>query len=242
MRVFLIFMITMLCFFTKDGYSQNMPPIITVEGNQEFCGNAPMNIVTAVSITDPDAGDTTLDNVFVQVSGGYTVNQDLLVLNGVYPNITSTWSAVEGKLTLQGPANFTEFVDAISNVTFQTTQTNFSLDKVFSINLGDANYLPFTDHYYLYVASDGITWTAARNAAEDLDYFGLQGYLATLTSQEEAQFAGEQSQGTGWIGASDAAVEGDWRWVTGPEANTLFWMGAVDGVPVNNEFSFLECW
>jgi hypothetical protein len=30
-----------------------------------------------------------------------------------------------------------------------------------------------------------------------------------------------------WIGASDAAVEGDWRWLDG----TLFWRGASTGVP-----------
>lgn len=235
-KLFLVLALIFGCI--EYSYTQNVPPTITVEGNQEFCGSAPMTIVTSVSITDPDVGDTTLNNVFVQISEGYTINQDLLVLSGIHPNITSTWSATEGKLTLEGPASFTEFIDAISNVTFQTTQTNFTQDKSFSINLGDANYLPSTGHYYLYIASDGITWTGARNAAEDLTYFGLQGYLATLTSQEESQFAGEQSPGTGWIGASDAAAEGTWRWVTGPETGTVFWMGAVNGEPVNDEFSF----
>ncbi|MDG5492731.1 T9SS type B sorting domain-containing protein [Psychroserpens sp. SPM9] len=233
-----VFMLVFIFSFTEKGNTQNVPPTITAEGVQEFCGNAPMPIVTSVSISDPDAGDDTLDNVFIQISEGYTLNQDLLVLNGTYPNITSSWSAVEGKLTLEGPASFTAFVDAISNVTFQTTQTNFTEDKLFSINLGDANFLPSTGHYYLYVTSDGVTWTAARDAAEDLNYFGLQGYLATLTTEEESQFAGEQSLGTGWIGASDAASEGDWTWVTGPEANTLFWTGAVNGQPVNDEYSF----
>ncbi|WP_299337155.1 T9SS type B sorting domain-containing protein [uncultured Psychroserpens sp.] len=233
------FLVLVIIFSISEyNYAQNVPPAITVEGNQEFCGSAPMNIVTSVSISDPDAGDNTLENVFVQISEGYTINQDLLVLNGTYPNITSSWSVTEGKLTLAGPASFTEFTDAISNVTFQTTQTNFTQDKLFSINLGDANYLPSTGHYYLYVPSDGITWTGALNAAEDLTYFGLQGYLATLTSEEESQFAGEQSPGTGWIGASDAGAEETWRWVTGPEAGTIFWMGSVNGEPVNDEFSF----
>jgi hypothetical protein len=60
----------------------------------------------------------------------------------------------------------------------------------------------------------------------------LRGYLATLTSQAEADFSGSQAQGTGWIGASDAAVEGDWRWVTGPEAGTPFWTGLSNGSTV----------
>ncbi|WP_298900003.1 T9SS type B sorting domain-containing protein [uncultured Psychroserpens sp.] len=238
MKLKVFFVLAFVFGFSKYNHAQNVPPAITVEGNQEFCGSAPMNIVTSVSITDPDAGDDTLDNVFIQISEGYTINQDLLVLNGTYPNITSSWSAQEGKLTLEGPANFTEFIDAISNVTFQTTQTNFTQDKSFSINLGGANYLPSTGHYYLYVSSDGITWTASRNAAENLEYFGLQGYLATLTSEEESIFAGEQSLGTGWIGASDVGAENTWRWETGPEAGTVFWMGTANGEPVNGEYSF----
>jgi hypothetical protein len=31
-----------------------------------------------------------------------------------------------------------------------------------------------------------------------------------------------------WIAASDAAVEGEWRWVAGPEAGQQFWRGSVD--------------
>src|SRR5690606_16060203 len=80
-----------------------------------------------------------------------------------------------------------------------------------------------------YVPAVGITWTAARDAAATRKFYGLQGYLATLTIADEAALLGKQSSGAGWIGASDAAVEGQWRWVTGPEANTQFWNGAAGG-------------
>ena len=224
--------------FSKNSYAQNNPPNIIAEGNQEFCGIAPMNIVTSVSISDPDTGDISLDNVFVQISEGYTINQDLLLLTGTHPNITTNWNVQEGKLSLIGPASFSDYENAISDVLFQTTQTNFTQDKSFSINLGDANFLPSTGHYYLYVPSDGITWTASRVSAQNLEYFGLEGYLATLTSEEESQFAGEQSPGTGWIGATDTATEGTWTWVTGPEEGLVFWIGAVNGNPAGNQFSF----
>jgi len=218
-------------FFSIFGYlsAQNTPPTISVEGNQEFCGSSDMNIVTSVSITDPDSGDDILNNVFIQIIEGYTFGQDVLILNGTYPNITSNWTITEGVLTLEGPATLTEFEEAISNVIFSTVQANFTDDKVFSINLGDANYLPSTGHYYIYVPSPGITWTNAKASAEALDYFGLQGYLATLTMLEEAQFAGEQSPGLGWIGASDSETEGIWKWVTGPENGQQFWTGQSDG-------------
>ncbi|WP_047544941.1 T9SS type B sorting domain-containing protein [Psychroserpens sp. Hel_I_66] len=223
--------------FSENSIAQNSPPTIVAEGNQEFCGSSPMNVVTSVSITDPDAGDISLDNVFLQISEGYVSTEDLLVLTGTHPNITSTWNVPEGKLELQGPASFTEFENAISDVLYQTTQSNFTQDKSFSINLGDANFLPSTGHYYVYVSSPGITWTTARTQAENTFYFGIQGYLVTITSEEESQFAGEQSPGLGWIGANDAETEGTWKWVTGPENGQTFWIGEVTGSAPGGEYS-----
>ena len=52
--------------------------------------------------------------------------------------------------------------------------------------------------------------------------FGLQGYLATITSAEENAFVFDKLQGNGWLGGTDADVEGDWTWVTGPDAGTVF--------------------
>ena len=63
--------------------------------------------------------------------------KDVLILNGTYPNITSSWIIAEGKLTLEGPATLAEFEDAISNVVFNTVQANFTQDKSISINLDD---------------------------------------------------------------------------------------------------------
>lgn len=228
----------MLCLCHSFGFSQNLPPEISVLGGQVFCPEAPMPIVTSAFITDPNSEDTALTEIFVQIAEGYQNGEDTLTLQGVNPNITSSWNPSEGLLTLTGPASFSVFETAIENIVFQTTATVFTQDRQFSINLGDANYLPSTGHYYFYVAAPGITWTEARDAAAAQTYFGLQGYLATLTSQEESQLAGEQSAGTGWIGASDAETEGTWKWMTGPEAGTVFWQGNANGSAPNNEFSF----
>ncbi|MGD1946370.1 MAG: T9SS type B sorting domain-containing protein, partial [Croceivirga sp.] len=67
-------------------------------------------------------------------------------------------------------------------------------------------------------------------------YFGLRGYLASITSPEEAQLSGEQAAGDGWIGGSDETNEGIWRWMTGPEAGTIFWNGGISGSSPNFEF------
>uniref|UniRef100_UPI0013D64748 C-type lectin domain-containing protein n=1 Tax=Flagellimonas sp. HSM57 TaxID=2654675 RepID=UPI0013D64748 len=211
---------------TAPGAS-NDPPVINATGDQDFCPGTPISVVETISITDSD--DTTADEVSVQISSGYINGEDLLTLTGSHPSITASWSAVEGKLTLTGPATFTAFESAVSAVQFSTSGTNPSGSRSFSITVGDTNFLPATGHYYEFVSDVGIRWTDARDAAALRTYYGLQGYLATLTSQEESDFSGSQAQGVGWIGASDAATEGDWRWVTGPEAGTPFWSGTASG-------------
>lgn len=91
-----------------------------------------------------------------------------------------------------------------------------------------------TGHYYEYIATpDHINWEDARDAAAAMTFDTgagiLTGYLATLTSEEENDFAGALSDERGWLGGSDSAVEGQWTWVTGPEAGTLFFDGNVPG-------------
>src|SRR5689334_15213752 len=77
---------------------------------------------------------------------------------------------------------------------------------------------PATSHYYDFVSTPPNTsWSMARISAESLSFDSQQGYLATITSAAEEQFLRNNfgNRSLVWIGGSDAAVEGDWRWVTG---------------------------
>jgi hypothetical protein len=206
---------------------QDQPPVVTGTGDQVYCPGASVSIANSISITDPD--DTTTTAVYIQISGGYSNGEDLLTLTGSHPNISSTWEPVQGELTLLGPATYIEFEAAILATEFSSNSASPSGTKQFSITVGEANFLPNTGHYYEFVSDPGISWTAAETAASGRTYFGLQGYLVTLTTQEEADFSGAQASGFGWIGATDLAVEGEWRWVTGPEAGIQFWQGRSNG-------------
>ncbi|TDD96486.1 Ig-like domain-containing protein [Flavobacterium cellulosilyticum] len=210
------------------------PPVITATGNQIYCSGTTQKIVETISITnDPAEPDT--DAVNIQISSGYVYGQDQLSLTGIHPSIASSWVSSEGKLKLYSITGnkipYSDFVAAIKDVQFDNNNTSPSGNRTFSISLGTGqlSYLPSNGHYYEYVAALGINWTAARDAAALLNYYGIQGYLATLTTADEAQLAGAQAPGTGWIGGSDAATEGTWKWVTGPEAGTTFWIGKNNG-------------
>ena len=228
-------LIMFLCFLSiTNSNAQNIAPTLSATGNQIYCPLTPINIVTDFNIVDPD--DTGIDALFIQISTGYQSGEDTLVLTGTHLNILTSWNTLEGKLTLEGnttgPASYIDLIAAVKDIEFQSTSTR-SLDKSFSITIGDANYLPSTGHYYEYVPALGITWTDAKVAAETKEYFGLKGYLATITSPEEAQLSGEQVAGAGWIGGSDAETEGVWKWVTGPENGTVFWNGTANGSTPN---------
>jgi len=83
--------------------------------------------------------------------------------------------------------------------------------------------------YYEVVSSGNIIWSNARAGALAKTFNGLTGYLANLTSAGESAFIQSKLSSDGWIGASDQAEEGKWRWMDGPEAGLQFWQGAANG-------------
>ena len=230
-KKFLVLFLLINCSFI---FSQS--PIVSADGKQLYCPGTKSHVATSFSITPGDT-ETGQKGLYVQISQGYVRGEDkLTVLNPLsFPNINlNDWSDIEGKLTLTHKTNpeilYAEIEALLLNIVFESSSANPRDDKTFSISIGDANYLPSEDHYYKYVEypTTGFPdkrWTTAVTEAANLNYYGLNGYLATLATEEEAILAGIQAPGQGWIGASDAAQEGKWEWVTGPEGNVHFWNG-----------------
>ena len=216
----------------------NQPPVLSADFRGAYCPLSDIKIAENFTITDSD--DTGLDFFTIQISEGYSNPNDLLELTGTHPTVTARpFDIIEGKLILEPTAPATEiaYADleaAVRDIIFTSTDPDISGERSFSFTIGDANYLPATEHFYVYEENIGITWSDAKNLADASTYFGLQGYLATILSEEESIISAEQISGTGWIGASDEGTEGEWKWVTGPEAGTTFWNGNASGSPAIN--------
>lgn len=223
------------------------PPIIKAHGNQLYCPQNSINIVTGITISH-DPSETGTQAVYIQISSGYSNGFDKLELSNpaLHPSITTSWDVTAGKLKLSSPTgidvSYSNFEYAIRDVVFSNSSATASGTKTFSITLGQANYLPSNGHFYQFVPNVGITWSNAKAAAESSTYYGLKGYLATITAADEAKLSGEQASGAGWIGGSDAETENVWKWVTGPESlanngtGTVFWNGLSNGTTPNFAF------
>lgn len=222
----------LLFFFTSIYFSQT--PVLKATGNQIYCPQTSLPIVESFSITG--SGIEQLEAVYIQISTGYVLGQDLLTLTGNHTGLSSFWDANLGKLSIfaiGGQESFEAFTNAVQEVVYSNSSPNPTGNRIFSITIGSANYLESTGHYYEYVPNIGISWENARTEAANRTYFGLQGYLATITSLDEVQITSIQSTGAGWIGGTDEEVEGVWKWVTGPEAGTVFWNGGINGSTPN---------
>ncbi len=86
---------------------------------------------------------------------------------------------------------------------------------------GPVGAVPFKDKWYRVVLGN-FTWSDAKADAETLG-----GRMVCIASEEELAFC---SKLTGrairvWVGASDDAKEGDWRWLDGTPVGKFIWAG-----------------
>ncbi|SHF22033.1 gliding motility-associated C-terminal domain-containing protein [Mariniphaga anaerophila] len=176
------------------------------------------------------------DGIKISIAN-YKKGEDSLFCQG--SSLGSHWDNNYGNLEIKGVGDAAVYEQVIRQVYYQNLSEESDREpRSFSFTLLDADYLPHTQHFYRYIKKRGISWTAARDSAAKMDYYGLQGYLATITSSVENDFIWSKIDGVGWIGANDAEKEGTWKWVTGPETGTIFWQGNQNGSPVNGNYSF----
>jgi hypothetical protein len=170
--------------------------------------------VLLVSVSIPNAPDGTTFK-FTNTAGltpsfGFTFGPEMTTIN-----FTGTKAAVN---------------NALSTVQVSTgaSQGAFNFDVTSTINAANTYYESVNNRYYQYIPAANITFTNALAQAQTQTLRGATGYLVTITTEAENDFIKDKVNAQNvWIGASDAAAEGVWLWVSGPETGTQFWQGGT---------------
>ena len=79
-------------------------------------------IVTPLT-TVTDVDNTNLTGATIRISAGYLNTEDVLAFTNT-PNITGTWNATTGILTLTGTTTLANYQSAIQSITYQNTNNN----------------------------------------------------------------------------------------------------------------------
>ena len=170
----------------------------------------------------------------ITITSDYT-DGDILGYTGTLPSgITADpFNTTSRSLTFTGSASASIWQTLLRTVTLKSTSTCFPTNRKVSFLPSAKFYNYFNGHYYEYV-DEGMSWTAAKAFAESKNYYGLKGYLVTISSEAENSYINSLIASNSWIGATDnftqinaalgytkyssaSAGEGKWHWVTGPE-------------------------
>ncbi|MBT5855123.1 hypothetical protein HOH87_00620 [bacterium] len=145
--------------------------------------------------------------------------------------ISGAYNGSDGILSLTGTGTAAQYQAVLRSVAYQNNSATLvpqTREFVFSLGRMDVN--PDNGHFYEFVDKGSpISWTAAVAEADLKAYFGMQGYLTTVTTETENLFIKDKLGGVGWMGGSDAVVEGEWRWDSGPESGIQFSVQSLTG-------------
>lgn len=185
------------------------------------------------TVTADRNSQVAITGIGVTANGATTAQVSLSVGNGTLTLASTTGlTFASGDGTSDATVTFTGSIanvnTAVATVTYTPSANYIGADTLDAqVTEGGSLYFAGTGHFYEFVSASGAAWNTARDAAAARTLYGMTGYLVTVTSAGENAFVQSKLAGQGWMGATDQAVEKNWRWVTGPEAGTQFWWGTA---------------
>jgi hypothetical protein len=204
-------------------------PSVSLGTPAQLSKSAAVALVPAAVITDRGTG---LFGIRVKITAASLKAGDTLSFSS---------SAATGSITASTYANGTldlssnsaavaEWQAALRSVKINTTST-VAGTRNFDVVLKPFKSFSYeSQHVFMNYPQTGAhtTWTQAKAAAEATYLGTMPGYLPTIYSDDEntaAQIASMNPSNAAqkfWLGASDAAANYTWKWVTGPESGEQF--------------------
>jgi hypothetical protein len=181
---------------------------------------------------------TPITDLQVSGTGNPTVPVKLRVTSGSLAMSTTTgisFTTGPTGATLQFSGTLTNVNAALATLAYTRSGTGTDTLEASLVAAGEV-FFPDNGHLYEYVSFTS-TWNNAKTNAEGRMKYSSTGYLTTITSQAENDFVAARLLNAGWMGASDIALEGDWKWVVGPEATNSFWLGDSTGGTVSGRYA-----
>ncbi|MCD8570511.1 MAG: cadherin domain-containing protein [Alphaproteobacteria bacterium] len=218
----------------QDVY-EGTAPAFTAWGPFNVDENTANNtLVGTVAATDADGDSITYSIVAGNTGSAFKINAgngniSINDINQINFELRSSYT-----LTIRATDNSVDNLFTNRTVTISINDLNEvpTIDPQQVIELQNAGvyYSAATGNFYKYVNTN-TTYNAANNAANAALLNGVNGHLVTITSAAENTFVRGIMGNHIWLGASDAAQEGKWLWITGPEAGSQFSQGgnAVNG-------------
>ncbi|MCF8319165.1 MAG: hypothetical protein K9H63_02520, partial [Sphingobacteriaceae bacterium] len=232
------------------------------QGTASITGSGSVLTVSAnsASVVDPDIVVTTssdLTGCKVSITGGYVPGStgDILDIQGSLPTgITQSYDNTRGILSFSGTAAASVWQELLRRVTLKSTSLScYPEQRSVTFNLGASFLNPLTGHWYEFDATPR-NWKEAKAYAATKSYNGRVGYLATITSAAENNYIWKIMASDAWVGGSDdyleinaalgrdvyanqAAAEGKYYWVTGPEKGMQFTEGNIYPVTLTGAYA-----
>lgn len=208
----------------QDVY-EGTAPVFTGTGPFNVDENSNNNVVVGtVTTTDADGDGVTYSIIGGNVNNAFKIdNNGIIRVNG------------NGKLDFEERSTYNlniratdDSVDSLftnQTVTISINDLNegptLQIDEVIETINTNVRFNSDNENFYLYVNS-ARNFTTALSDAASTTLNGANGHLVTITSATENAFVDSIIGARVWIAASDSAVEGEWRWVAGPEAGIQF--------------------
>jgi hypothetical protein len=206
----------------------------------------------ALSISGYDAGASV--QVTVSVTSGYVKIATTTGLTAPTGYTSAAWTSdTSAEIAFYGSQ--TNVSNALNSLLYKATAVDAPATITVTSFVAGAAYNSTTGHFYEIVDNGSvINWELARCKAlysnSDVSVSagtsllntnrctssstltrrtlgGLQGYLATITSQAEQDFIYGKLTSTGWIGGADTDSEGTFVWMDGPEKSQVFWTSGL---------------